>query len=83
MVATGDVLTSPSGRTMSPVPKVDATSDRKTQNTMRRVDQWMHNEAVAEASATGNEYLGTLLDAMNPKRLSQSDRDSLNDILYS
>ncbi len=82
VVETGVVLRSQSGREMAPAPKVDTTGVRKTQNTVGRIDAWLLDEAKKEATAADNDYLGTLLGGINPKKMSQSDRDTINDVLF-
>jgi hypothetical protein len=82
MIVTGDVFTTPSGRTTTPAPKIDCTSERKTLNTIKRLHQWMIDEARKEAEATKNDFLGVQLSGMSVKNLSQSDIDTLNYILF-
>ncbi len=79
-IGTGDRLKSKSGRAMAPAPKIDMTTNGRASNSLKRMDKWLHDEATKEAE--GNDYLGTILKGIDPKRMSQSDRDVLNDILF-
>lgn len=79
-VAAGEELQSESGRRMAPFPRVDTSTDARGGNTLRRVDEWLLNEAKKESA--GNEHLAGILGRLNPKKLSPSDRDTLNDVLF-
>lgn len=81
-IGTGDRLVSQSGRQLAPVPKIDLGSDRKTQNTLKRIDAWLVDEAVKEAEATGNDFVLTQMRALDPNNLSPSDRDAANLVLF-
>lgn len=82
MVGTGERLQSRSGRAMAPVPRLAMGSGRVTLNTLVRLNGWLIDEARAEASAQGNAFHTTLLKGMNPKKLSPSDLDTLNLMLF-
>lgn len=82
MISTGVVLRSVSGRALSPAPKIDCTSDRKTGNTLKRVEEWLVLNAVVEAEAKRDSFNGRMFGAMKPGKLSQSDRDHLNIYLF-
>jgi hypothetical protein len=82
MVGSGDRFRTVSGRLMAPAPKIDATTNGKTHASIRRMNAWLLNEAKKEAAATGNDYLATLLSAINLKNISQSDTDTLNMVLF-
>lgn len=56
MLAEGDVVLTVTGRRTSPFPWLDFSTDRKTSNTLARVDQWLMENAVSEARARGDEH---------------------------
>ena len=82
MLGTGETATTSSGRQTSPFPKVDLDSDRRTTNTLRRVDQWLVENARAEAEARGDRFNSRQFEHMDPKAMSQSDRDSAHLYLF-
>jgi hypothetical protein len=57
-------------------------SGRKIMNDLKAVDFWLHQEAILETRFMKNEYLGALFLSMNPKKLTQCDKDMLNDYLF-
>ncbi len=77
--AEGDVLTSKSGRAMAPFPKVSTETNRKAANTTRRVDVWLASEAIKEAESRGDEFAALQFKGIDPKKMSQADRDSAHD----
>lgn len=80
VLSTGVKLRSKSGRELSPVPKIDASGPRKTVNTLKRVNEWLLEEAKKEVA--GNSFQETLLRAIDLGNLSQSDQDTMNDLLF-
>lgn len=52
----GDVATTTSGRSTSPFPKIDLDSNRKATNTLKRVQLWLIENAISEATARGDGF---------------------------
>ena len=82
VIETGVVLRTKSGRETSPAPKIDASSDRKANATILRMNAWLLDEAKKEAEASGLTFVSTLLNGINPARMSQSDQDQVNLVLF-
>lgn len=82
MVESGERLLSASGRELSPAPKIDTTGPGKLNNSSKRLNNWMYEEALKEARETGNDWNETLLRAIDPNKMSQSDQDTLNSLLF-
>lgn len=80
IIGTGVVLRTKSGRETSPAPKIDGGTERKTKTAIFNLDSWLLDEARKEVS--GNDYQTTLLKGLNPKNFSQSDRDTVNSLLF-
>jgi len=80
MIKSGEQLYSKTGRKMSLTPKVDATTDRKAANTIKRINAWLLHEARLEAA--NEPYLTTLLEGIDLKNISQSDQDTLNEVVF-
>lgn len=81
-ISTGDVLVSESGRTLTPAPKIDATSNQKAGNTIKRVQSWLIENAIEEAKSKGDEFNGLTFSNMKAGKLSPADMDMLNDYLF-
>lgn len=77
LIDSGVRFRSNSGRELSPVPKLDASNNRKRANSLRRYDAWLLDEGRREIG--GNP---TLFSGMTAGNLSPSDRDLLNDTLF-
>lgn len=82
MVESGEKLLSASGRELSPVPKIDTTGPGKLNNSSKRLNNWMYEEALKEAREARNDWNETLLRAIDPNKMSQSDQDTLNSLLF-
>lgn len=82
VIQTGVVLVTKSGRETAPAPKVDATTERKTVATLKRVDAWLLDEARKEAAATKQDFAHGMLQGLDPNRMSPADRDTVNEILF-
>lgn len=69
------------GREMSPVPRIDCSTERKGINTRRRIQDWMMKEAQIEVEQNPRKFASWLVKAMRHP-LSQSDTDTLTWILW-
>jgi predicted ABC-type ATPase len=68
------------GKSLSPLPKSNYTSNRSAMNSDKKIDQWLYDNALEEVK--GDKYKTTLVKALDPKRLSPADRDFLNVVLF-
>ena len=82
LVHTGLHLTSVRGRALSPVPKVAGTTSRKAYNTIKRLDTWLVEEAIKEATENPMAINEDLIRGLNPNKLSVADRALLNHVLF-
>ena len=82
MLAAGEVVTTSSGRQTTPFPKIDTGSDRKAQNTIKRVDKWLHENAVKEAKSRGDDFNLTQFSAEDPARLPPASKDAMEEYLF-
>ncbi|MGH2340629.1 PLxRFG domain-containing protein [Segnochrobactraceae bacterium EtOH-i3] len=55
MLAAGDRVLTATGRPTGPFPKVDMSTDRRTRNTLKRIEEWLMDNAADEAKARGDE----------------------------
>ena len=81
MLAEGDVRLTATGRQTSPFPKVATDSNRKAENTLKRVDRWLMENALAEAESRGDNYNARMF-RHNLEKPSQSDKDSAEMYLF-
>lgn len=81
MLADGEVVLTATGRKTTPFPKLDTTTNRKTGNTLKRVDQWLMDNAVEEAKTRGDEFNLRQFE-QNRKKPSPADKDSAEMYLF-
>lgn len=77
----GEQVRTSSGRETSPFPKIDSASKGKTTNTLKRVDQWLVQNALDEAKARGDEFNARQFEA-NKDKPSTADKDSAEEYLF-
>lgn len=80
-IAEGEVVKTSSGRSTTPFPKIDTDTERKSGNTLRRVDQWLIQNALDEATARGDDFNALLFKAALGKP-QQADKDSAEQYLF-
>jgi len=80
-LAEGEVVLTSSGRLTTPFPKLGFDSDRKASNTLKRVDQWLMENALAEAEARGDGF-NTLQFRACLTTPQQCDKDSAEEYLF-
>ena len=80
-LSSGQVVTTATGRQTAPFPKIDTSSERKTVNTLKRVDLWLMNNAVAEAEARGDKWNARMFRG-NRDNPHQADKDSAELYLF-
>ncbi len=77
-----EILRSKTGRTLAPVPKFNTTSNAGVTRALRSVDAWLIAEAKKEAEAAKDRFVTGVVEAIDLKNMSPSDRDTLNDIIF-
>jgi len=80
-LAEGEIVRTSSGRLTSPFPKIGFGSDRKASNTLKRVDQWLMENAVAEAEARGDGF-NALQFRASMSMPQKCDKDSAEEYLF-
>lgn len=81
-VASGGKIQTKSGRMIPQPPRVRTDTNRKATADLIKLDTWLLEQGRAEATATNNDYVQTLFKGLNPKKLSQGDKDTLNEYLF-
>ena len=79
--AEGEVVNTASGRATSPFPKIDLASERKAGNTLKRVEQWLMQNAIDEARSRGDEFNTAQFEA-NLLKPQQADKDAAEEYLF-
>lgn len=77
----GEIVRSSSGRLCAPFPKVDLGGERKCTNTIKRVEQWLMQNALDEAEARGDEFNALQFKACLAKP-QQADKDCAEQYLF-
>lgn len=77
----GEIVRSASGRLCSPFPKIDLGSERKASNTIKRVDQWLMQNALDEALSRGDEFNALQFKA-SLATPQQADKDCAEQYLF-
>lgn len=83
LIGTGDRFVSKTGRKLKPAPRIDGSTERKTQATIKRINQWLLEQCKEEAVANSDNHNFTLLNSVDLNNLSPSDMDFLNIYLFN
>lgn len=81
MLGSGEIVITKTGRKTTPFPKVNLGTNRGATKTVREVDRWLMENAIAEAESIGDDFNATGFRA-NLKSPSQSDKDSAEEYLF-
>ncbi len=82
MLAAGETVATSSGRKTTPFPRIDLDSARKAGNTVKRVDQWLIDNAVAEAESRGDAFNATIFRSEKANNLPPASKDSMHEYLF-
>lgn len=81
MLSAGEVVRTASGRHTSPFPKINTGNERRSANTLKRVDQWLIQNALDEAIARGDGFNAIQFTACLEKP-QQADKDAAEEYLF-
>lgn len=81
-LASGQVVTTQTGRTTTPFPNVNTETARKAGNTVKAVDRWLISNALAESQARGDTFNERQFQAVNNLNPTQADKDSAEEYLF-
>lgn len=81
MLESGEVVLTASGRSTTPFPKINFGNNRAAGNTMKAVDKWLMENALAEAESRGDEFNARQFRA-NKDKPQQADKDSAELYLF-
>lgn len=81
LLAENETATTVTGRTTSPFPKVDVTTNRKAANTVKRVHQWLVDNFIEEAKSRNDEF--ALLVLSSDGKLPPATLDAMYDYLFN
>jgi proteasome lid subunit RPN8/RPN11 len=82
LFASGEVVLTATGRKTTPFPKINLGTNRKAGNSVKAVDKWLIDNAIAEAEARGDDFNLTQFKGVNPAKPSQADKDSAEMYLF-
>lgn len=75
LLSSGEIALTVTGRETTPFPRIDLSTNRRAQNTLRRVDRWLMQNALDEAISRGDRFNARQFSAHLDKP-SPSDKDS-------
>uniref|UniRef100_A0A6M3J434 Putative structural protein n=1 Tax=viral metagenome TaxID=1070528 RepID=A0A6M3J434_9ZZZZ len=78
----GRMIKTVSGRSIPVPPVIRLETNRKATIDVAKVDAWLLEQGIAEATAKNDDFVLTQFKGLNPKRLSPADKDSLNEYLF-
>lgn len=81
----GDTAYNDHGFITTEFPKIDLTNNRKTINTLKRIDEWLISNALLFAQSRNDKYMVLQFEQIskNMKNISQSDKDCAEYYLFS
>lgn len=78
----GEIVLTSSGRLSSAFPKINCETERKTLNTIKRVEQWLINNAIEEAKFKNDSFALLLFQNESVKNLPQASKDCMEYYLF-
>ena len=85
MLSSGQIVKTITGRDTTPFPTVKVDTNRKcinTINTIKKVDQWLFDNAILEAESRNDEFVLLQFNCAKSNNLTQSDKDSMHLYLF-
>ena len=82
MMSSGEVVETSSGRQTTPFPKVNVKTDRGTAATLKKVEAWLQENAVAEAESRGDEFNALQFKNETPGKIPPASKDSMEEYLF-
>jgi len=81
-LAEGETKLTVTGRQTIPFPKIDTSTNIKISNTLKRVDDWLIDNAVTEARIRNDDYNLRQFENINRENITSSDKDSAHLYLF-
>lgn len=75
LLSSGEIVLTATGRETTPFPRVDLGTNRRAQNTLRRVDRWLMQNALDEAIERCDRFNARQF-SLHLNKPSPSDKDS-------
>lgn len=80
--AAGEVVTTVSGSLTTPFPRLDFGTERRTANTIARVEAWLIENATLEAQRRGDAFNQRQFHAVDLKNITQAEKDHAEFYLF-
>ncbi len=77
MLETGMIITTQHGIKTTPVPWINTTTNRKINNSCKRVNQWAIENGIRIAKTIGNDFAAHQFSIINPKKPTQAEIEGL------
>jgi hypothetical protein len=82
MLTSGEVVQTSSGRSTTPFPKIALDTKRKLSMTLRKAEEWLQSNALAEAEARGDEFNAQQFRNEKPGKMPKATKDSMEEYLF-
>jgi hypothetical protein len=71
-----------SGRFCTPFPKANCGTERKAVNAVKKIGEWLRDNAIQEARSRGDDHNLRIIDGIRSGKASQADRDFMHMYLF-
>ena len=82
MLGSGQVVLTTSGRKTEPFPEVKTDTERKTTATLKRVEEWLQRNALAEALSRDDQFNARMFAAEKPGNIPPASKDAMEEYLF-
>ena len=82
MLSSGEVVLTSSGRKTTPFPQIKTDTNRKATATVKQVDAWLRDNAIAEARSRNDDFNARQFEFENPAKMPQASKDSMEEYLF-
>ncbi len=81
-LSAGEVVLTKSGRPTTPFPRLALDSERKITNTLKRVEAWLRDNAIAEAAARRDQFNQRNFASETQLPMPQASKDGMELYLF-
>jgi hypothetical protein len=82
-LAEGEIVLTITNRKITPFPKIDTSTKIKSSNTLKRIDNWLIDNAITEAKMRNDKYNLRQFENVNRNNITQSDKDLAHLYLFN
>ena len=82
MLSSGESVLTSSGRSTTPFPQLSFGTNRKAIATMKLVDGWLRENAIAESEARGDGFNAPIFRHSRAEALQQAEKACMEEYLF-